>query len=124
MAKVSKGRLSCIVCSNKEAIIIDPFYLLSHYIDLITTQKLKITNLLDTHQHADHISAERELAHVTNSKLCISRYGKYSFDANYIDDRSIPNIDKKEISIIYTPGHSIGSLCVIDMFVGDTLSFG
>ena len=113
MAKVSKGCLSHIVCSNKEAIIIDPFYLLSYYIYLITTQKLKITNVLDTHQHADHISAARELAYVTNSKLCISRYEKYSFDANYIDDRSILNIDKKEISIIHTPGHTIGSLCVI-----------
>ena len=95
--------------------------------DLIKINKLKITGVVDTHQHADHVSATRELARVTNSKLHVSKYEKYNFDANYINEDTKLNIGDKEITIIHTPGHTIGSLClIIDMeymFSGDVISF-
>lgn len=107
--------------------IIDSLYPISYYVDLIKVKKLKITGVVDTHQHADHISAARELAYITNSKLHVSEYEKYSFDANHINENTKLNIGNKEIKIIHTPGHTIGSLClIIDMeyiFSGDVISF-
>ena len=60
--KIGKGCLSYIFCSGDEAMIIDSLYPISYYVDLIKVKKLKITGVVDTHQHADHISAARELA--------------------------------------------------------------
>ena len=123
--KIGKGCLSHIVESNGEAIVIDPLYPFEKYIAIAKEQGFKITKVMDTHQHADHVSAARDLANKTNAELCLSKYEKYDYDANFVEDENIISFGKSKLQVIHTPGHTPGSLSyVVDekyVFTGDIL---
>ena len=60
--KIGKGCLSHIVESNGEAIVIDPLFPPEKYVDIAQKEKFNIVGVFDTHQHADHVSAARDLS--------------------------------------------------------------
>ena len=123
--KVGKGCLSHIVESNGEAIVIDPLYPFEKYLDIAYQQGFKITKVFDTHQHADHVSAARDLAKSVDAKLYLSKYEGYAFDADFVGDADKVSFGKTTLRVIHTPGHTPGSLSyVIDekyVFTGDIL---
>lgn len=123
--KVGKGCLSHIVGSNGEAIVIDPNYPPTKYVEFAQKEGLRIIGVLDTHQHADHVSAAKELARLTNSKLYLSAKEEYKIDHIGINDGDMISVGTKQIRIIHTPGHTAGSMtCIIDdkyAFCGDIL---
>ncbi len=108
--KIGKGCLSYIVGSKGEAAVIDPVYPAEKYVEFARNEGLQIVKVVDTHQHADHISAARDLAKLTNSKLYMSKYEQYDFESNRIGDGDIINIGESKIRAIHTPGHTGGSL--------------
>lgn len=125
LQKVGKGCLSHIIKSGDEAIVIDPLYPIEKYLDLAKEKGFKITKILDTHQHADHVSSARDLAKITNSKIYLSKYEGYEFDANFVEDDDVISFGKSNLKVLHTPGHTPGSLSyLIDekyVFTGDIL---
>ena len=123
--KIGKGCLSHIVESDGEAIVIDPLYPFEKYLDIAKEHEFKITKVFDTHQHADHVSAARELAKKANSELHLSKYEGYDYDASFVEDTDIIYFGKSKLRVIHTPGHTPGSLSyVVDekyVFTGDVL---
>ncbi|MHB9160280.1 MAG: MBL fold metallo-hydrolase [Nitrosotalea sp.] len=123
--KVGKGCLSYIVGSKGTAIAIDPVYPAEKYVEFARNEGLQIVKVIDTHQHADHVSAARDLARITNSKLYMSKYEKYDFESDIIGDGDIITVGESKIRTIHTPGHTGGSLSyVLDekyVFTGDIL---
>jgi glyoxylase-like metal-dependent hydrolase (beta-lactamase superfamily II)/rhodanese-related sulfurtransferase len=123
--KIGKGCLSYIVGSKGEAIVIDPVYPAEKYVEFTRNEGLQIVKVIDTHQHADHVSAARDLAKLTSSKLYMSKYEQYDFESNRIGDADIINIGESKIRVIHTPGHTGGSMSyLLDekyVFTGDVL---
>ena len=123
--KIGKGCLSHIVESDGEAIVIDPLYPVEKYINIAKEHGFAITKVFDTHQHADHVSAARELAEKANAGLYLSKYEGYDYDANFVEDDNIISFGKSKLRVIHTPGHTPGSLSfVVDekyVFTGDVL---
>ncbi len=123
--KIGKGCLSYIVESDGEAIVIDPLYPFEKYIDIAKKQGFQIIKVIDTHQHADHVSAARDLAKITSAKLYLSKYEGYVFDANFVGDADQIQFGKTNLRIIHTPGHTPGSLSYVVnekyVFTGDIL---
>ena len=123
--KIGKGCLSYIVGSNGEAMVIDPVYPVEKYVEFARNEGLQIVKVIDTHQHADHVSAARDLAKLANSKLYMSKYEQYDFESNRIEDGDIINIGESKIKAIHTPGHTGGSMSyLLDekyVFTGDIL---
>ncbi|PIN82519.1 MAG: sulfurtransferase [Nitrosopumilales archaeon CG11_big_fil_rev_8_21_14_0_20_33_24] len=123
--KVGKGCLSHIIESDGEAIVIDPLYPFEKYLDISKQQGFQITKVFDTHQHADHVSAARDLVKATGAKLYLSKYEGYNFDTNFIRDADNISFGKIKLRVIHTPGHTPGSLSyVVDekyVFTGDIL---
>jgi glyoxylase-like metal-dependent hydrolase (beta-lactamase superfamily II)/rhodanese-related sulfurtransferase len=123
--KVGKGCLSHIVGSEGEALVIDPNYPPSKYIEFAEKEGLKITKVIDTHQHADHVSAARELAKIAKAELFFSAKEEYVIEHKKVDDGDVISVGKKQIQVIHTPGHTAGSMTfVVDnkyAFTGDTL---
>jgi glyoxylase-like metal-dependent hydrolase (beta-lactamase superfamily II)/rhodanese-related sulfurtransferase len=123
--KIGKGCLSHIIGSNGEAVVIDPTYPPSKFLEFAENEGLKITKVIDTHQHADHISGAKVLAKLANADLYFSAREEYSIEHKKAHDgESIP-VGGKQIRVMHTPGHTAGSMTyVIDeiyAFVGDTL---
>lgn len=123
--KIGKGCLSHIINSNNEAVVIDPTYPAEKYIDIVSERGWKIVKVLDTHQHADHVSAAKEVAYLANADLYISEKEEYQLEAKKVNNGDIISFGDKNIKVIHTPGHTVGSMTyVIDdkfIFIGDIL---
>lgn len=111
--RVGKGCLSYMVLSNGEAAVIDAVRTTEVYESFAKEQGVTITNVLDTHLHADHISGGRKLAEKVKGT-----YWLPPKDAEEVVFVYEPLVDgtviivgttKIEIQAIYSPGHTIGS---------------
>jgi glyoxylase-like metal-dependent hydrolase (beta-lactamase superfamily II) len=123
--KIGKGCLSHIVESEGKAVVIDPLYPFKKYTDIAKQNGFTIIKVLDTHQHADHVSAARDLAKAENAKLYLSKYEGYEAGANFVGDTDEISFGSAKLRVIHTPGHTPGSLSyVVDekyVFTGDIL---
>jgi glyoxylase-like metal-dependent hydrolase (beta-lactamase superfamily II)/rhodanese-related sulfurtransferase len=123
-----KGCLSYVVGAGERAVVIDPSLDLVRYRDTAKEHGWKITHVLDTHLHADHLSGARELASVCNASLCLNPADPFRFDFEpLVDGKSIelaPGVDLV-VSSVSVPGHTEGStmyqLGQHAIFTGDTL---
>ena len=79
----------------------------------------------DTHQHADHVSAAKELADKTGADLYLSSYEEYSFKHKPLQNGDVHKIGNIDLQVIHTPGHTMGSISILlggkILFTGDTL---
>ncbi|HVH96376.1 MAG TPA: rhodanese-like domain-containing protein, partial [Bacillus sp. (in: firmicutes)] len=137
--RIGKGCISYLLDSDGESIVIDPVYPVNDYIQKASEIGTKISKVVDTHQHADHISAAKDLAKKTGAIYYQSSYENYvdSIKGNkQIKDEDIIDVGKIKIKALYTPGHTNGSISflvhsIIDnnnnnkncelLFTGDTL---
>ena len=123
--KVGKGCLSHIIGSNGEAVVIDPTYPPNKYVEFAQKEGLKITKVIDTHQHADHVSAAKDLAQIAGAKLYLSKLEEYKLDSEKIEDGNTISFGVKQLRVIHTPGHTPGGMTfVLDdkyVFSGDIL---
>ena len=110
---------------GREALIIDPVIEnVEDYIKLLNDLDLRLVKVIDTHIHADHISALNELNKRTN---CIRVMGEKSksevIDLRIKDGEKI-KVEEVELQAIYTPGHTDCSYSFLmndRVFTGDTL---
>ena len=126
--RIGKGCMSYILASDGDAAIIDSVYPIEYYLSKVSEIGAKITKVLDTHQHADHVSAAVELSEKTGSKLCLSGYEQYDQTSTSLYHGSLEKIGAIELNVIHTPGHTDGSLTLLLragdaslLFTGDTL---
>jgi len=116
-----------IISSGKgrEALIIDP--VIEHteeYIKVLKNLDLKLVKVIDTHIHADHITALNELNKRTNCTRVMGEKSKSEVIDLKVKDNEKINIENIELKAIYTPGHTDCSYCYVmndRVFTGDTL---
>jgi glyoxylase-like metal-dependent hydrolase (beta-lactamase superfamily II)/rhodanese-related sulfurtransferase len=110
------------------AALIDPqIGLTDRYLALAARDGLRIHYLIDTHTHADHFSATRELARRLGVPVAMHRYSPAPFVDLRLDDGELLILGSLRIEILHTPGHTRDSMClrVEDrVFTGDTLLIG
>ena len=116
-----------IIASDKgrEALIIDPVIEnTNQYIKFLKELELKLVKVIDTHIHADHITGLNELSKRTNCTKIMGEQSKSDvIDMKVKEDDKI-KIDKIELKVIYTPGHTDCSYSFLmndKVFTGDTL---
>ncbi len=123
--RAGKGCLSYLISSGGEAAIIDAAVEPEVYSDLAGERGLKITHVLDTHVHADHLSRSRRLAELSGAELHMSADSKVSYPFAPISDREALRIGDAKLEAVSSPGHTPESTSYLldDMalFTGDTL---
>ncbi|HEX9060962.1 MAG TPA: MBL fold metallo-hydrolase [Clostridia bacterium] len=122
---------SYVLGQNGEGIIIDAGVESNQIIDFIKTENLKIKYIILTHGHIDHVKEVEKLKDKLSTKILIHKKDADLFKANtsmspdeFIEDGETLNIGSLTLEIIYTPGHSPGSICIKTrdkIFTGDTL---
>ena len=110
---------------DRHAVIIDPVLeQLPRDVSLIKSLGLHLDFVLDTHVHADHITASNALKIETGAVSVIAKNcGAPGYDRLLLDDEVL-NFGAEQIRVIATPGHTLGSLCYLwrdRLFSGDTL---
>ena len=116
-----------LIASNKgrEALIIDPVLEnINTYLNLLKELDLKLVKVIDTHIHADHITALNELNKRTNCTRIMGEKSKSEVIDLKVKENDKIDIDKISLKAIYTPGHtdcSYSFLMKDRVFTGDTL---
>lgn len=108
-----------------EALLIDPVDRnIVDYLTALADQKLKLKYSIETHVHADHITAGGKLRELTQAQSAVSaQCGAESANIQLKEGDRL-NIGRYEIQVIATPGHTVGSLtflCENRLFTGDSL---
>ena len=110
---------------GREALIIDPVLEnVEQYIKLLNELDLKLVKVIDTHIHADHITAASKLKNATNCTTIMGEHTPSDAVEIKVKDDEIIYVDKLEIKVIYTPGHTKDSYSFLMndyLFSGDTL---
>ncbi|MCK1983515.1 MULTISPECIES: MBL fold metallo-hydrolase [Peribacillus] len=111
--RLGKGCLSYMVVSNGEAAVIDSTRMIDAYLDFADDIGVKITHVLDTHLHADHISGGRRIAEVTNATYWLppKDAAEVTYEYQPLENGKVITIGHTAIDIqaLYSPGHTIGS---------------
>ena len=124
-----------ILSNGTEAAVIDPGYEPDTILDALEGLTLKA--ILLTHGHFDHVGAVRELVAETGCEVWIHAAegtmppmvtaGPLYYTHTYDEGDTICPISGVEITVLHTPGHTPGSVCLLcgrDLFSGDTLFEG
>ncbi len=110
---------------GREALIIDPVIdNTSEYLNVLKDLELQLVKVIDTHIHADHISAMAELMKITNCETIMGENSKSEIVSIKVKDNEKIKIEEIELKAIYTPGHTDDSYCFLmqdRVFTGDTL---
>ena len=114
---------------GREALIIDPVKeQTQHYLAAIHDLDLKLVRAVDTHTHADHITALGDLRDATGCVTIMGEFTKASCVSEQIRDGERIDIDGIRLQAIYTPGHTDESFSFLlnpahpeAVFTGDVL---
>ncbi|MBN9590246.1 MAG: MBL fold metallo-hydrolase [Alphaproteobacteria bacterium 64-11] len=113
---------------SRAAVLIDPHLAqIDRYLGLAAQNGLSIRYLLDTHTHADHFSAAKELGRRLGAPVVTSRPSPAPYSSFRLDDGEILRVGAMRLKALYTPGHTRDSMCVLAgdrIFTGDTLLIG
>lgn len=143
---VSMFSTNCYIVScpeTKEAVVIDPGADGAAISDRLKNMGLRLTYILNTHGHVDHIGANNRLKEEYKVPILLSEedldlYKNPGFGLRLVlrrqpdPDRFIKEGDKihfgnNSFKVIETPGHTPGGLCFLlndAVFCGDTLFAG
>jgi len=113
---------------SSAAALIDPE--ISHidrYHGLAAHAGLRIRYVIDTHTHADHFSATKQIARALGVPAAMHRESPAPFADLRLDDDDSLMLGAMRIRAIHTPGHTRDSMCLLvedRLFTGDTLLIG
>jgi hydroxyacylglutathione hydrolase len=112
---------------TKEAAVVDSSYNSDEIIKIIKKQKLRLNYIINTHGHSDHTVGNTELVSIFGAKIVAHNKSKIRPEIP-VDESDKLKLGKICITIIYTPGHTTDSICLLvdnqKLLTGDTLFVG
>lgn len=122
--------------NSQACCVIDPGYDADIILDKLDSLGLTLNAILLTHGHFDHVGAVKDLAAETQCDVYIHpedlllppmmTAGSLYYTKTYTEG-TLLNLAGLEISVLHTPGHTPGSVCLLTettIFSGDTLFQG
>lgn len=117
------------------AAVVDPDRDVRKYLETADRKGLRITHIIETHLHADHVSGGLDLAERTGADIYLHEAAGADFDHHALKHDDVVTLGKVELRVRHTPGHTPESitLLVVDTarsdqpwmaLTGDTLFVG
>ncbi len=111
--------------SGGEALLIDPVLeQTGRYLKLLEELDLKLVKVIDTHIHADHVSAMGRLRDATRCVTVMGEQSPADVVSMRVSDNERLTIEGLALTALYTPGHTSESYSFLmddRVFTGDTL---
>ncbi|MFL6447832.1 MAG: MBL fold metallo-hydrolase [Bryobacteraceae bacterium] len=130
---------------TREAIVVDPGDEIQKITDVLDQHQLKVTAIVITHAHIDHVAGAQKLRTLTGAPVYMNESDRELLDhldvqADWlgVEPPPRPDVDQPttdgttiqlattEFQVLHTPGHTQGSLCLWipaenTLVAGDTL---
>ena len=87
------------------AAVVDPRFEIDDYLDLARYLGVSIEHVLETHNHADHVSGHGRLAAATGATIHIHRDAAAAFEHEPFDDGFELEVGAVLVRALHTPGH-------------------
>jgi hydroxyacylglutathione hydrolase len=142
-------QVNCFIAYDEdslEAMVVDPGDEAEKIIMLIEARRLKVSSIVCTHAHFDHIGALRRLKEKTGAAVIMQK-GDYEIYMRageqaalwgfqieqppepdmYLVDGDEIGVGRSRFKVLHTPGHSPGGICLYGegvIFTGDTIFAG
>lgn len=142
-------QVNCYILADektKEAVVIDPGDDAENILRIIREKALIVKYIVNTHAHFDHVGANRKLKDETGAQLLLheadavvlegsSRHAAiYNLKTTssppadrYVKHGDVISAGEISLSVLHTPGHSPGGICLVEqgiVFTGDALFAG
>ena len=110
---------------SRDAVLIDPVLdRVTRDLNLISELDLKLSHVLETHIHSDHITGSGRLRDLTSAKVVVHSNSRSKCADWLVEEGDQIRLGKHAIRVIHTPGHTSTDVCyLIDgmLFTGDAL---
>ena len=103
-----------IGCPAAQAmVVVDPKRDVQDYLDISRDEGMKITHVIDTHVHADHVSGSQELRSYTRAKICMYENAPVEFEHEKLKEGDVIEIGNAKLQVLHTPGHTPNGLSLL-----------
>jgi hydroxyacylglutathione hydrolase len=99
------GCASYVVADGGEAAIVDPKWDIEEYLQIAEESGFQITHIIETHNHADHLSGHGRLVEATGAKIYISEDAGVEYEHEPLSDGDVVEVGGARIVALATPGH-------------------
>ncbi|CAN7454688.1 MBL fold metallo-hydrolase [Mesorhizobium amorphae] len=94
-------------CGGKAAAaVVDPIGDIAPYLEVAQATGMRILYVIDTHIHADHISAGRALAAAAGADYVLFEGAQAAFPFRAVKDGDILELGNVTATVMHTPGHT------------------
>ena len=83
------------------------------YLQLAEKSGVKITHIIDTHIHADHLSGSRKLAEATGAPIYLHESAEAAYEFVPLAEGDEVAVGNVVMSPLHTPGHTPESMCLV-----------
>ncbi len=91
--------------SAGQVAVVDPRFDIDEYLRLARYLGVSIEHILETHNHADHVSGHGRLAEATGARIYVHRDAGVDYDHVPIEDGFELEIGEVLVRALHTPGH-------------------
>lgn len=95
------------------AAVVDPDRDVRKYLAAAEARGLKITFIIETHLHADHVSGNTELAARTGAEIVVHELAQAEFPHRTVKAGDTLALGNVRLDILHTPGHTPESLTLL-----------
>jgi hydroxyacylglutathione hydrolase len=88
------------------AAVVDPVGDIAPYLSAAEATGMRIRYVIDTHLHADHLSAGRTLAATAGAEYVLSAEANASFLFRGVRDGEVLELGNVSVQVLHTPGHT------------------
>jgi len=99
--------------ANGTACVVDPERHVAQYLETAQENGLQITDVFDTHLHADHITGSAELATRTGATIHVHPATEVDYPYEPVHEGQCFRFGAAELEVIETPGHTPNSITLV-----------
>lgn len=108
--------------AKKKAVLVDPITSkIDRYLAILSYHGLRLELVIDTHTHADHRSALKEIKALTGCKIARHLSSPQPNVDRHLNDGDIIELGEVNVNVLHTPGHTPDS---ISLYVHDRVLTG
>jgi hydroxyacylglutathione hydrolase len=107
------GCNSYMVGGDGEVVVVDPQRDVDVYLAAAKRLGVRITAVIETHLHADHVSGGRDLAAATGASLNVHEAARAAYPHHAMREGETFRAGPATLRVIHTPGHTPESVCLL-----------
>lgn len=88
-----------------QAAVVDPQWDITPYLDTARSRGVRITHVIETHTHADHVSGRGRLHEATGAVMHMSPLAQADFPHEPLPDGELVDLGGVHLQAIHLPGH-------------------